>query len=146
MTDSEELSSVVHDLGWTVQRRDPVESLGIDRLPMPELTILKEIEDNPDISNSAVADRLRMQPSNVSAAVRVLVARGLVARTPSPADKRVVQLRVTDSMLTDRDLIRQAWSGRIIEAIDALPAQDRERLMGVTAALGGLVDELRRLR
>lgn len=146
MTDSEELSSVVHDLGWTVQRLDPVESLGIDRLPMPELTILKEIEDNPDISNSAVADRLRMQPSNVSAAVRVLVARGLVARTPSPADKRVVQLRVTDSMLTDRDLIRQAWSGRIIEAIDALPAQDRERLMGVTAALGGLVDELRRLR
>ncbi|MDZ7930872.1 helix-turn-helix domain-containing protein [Rhodococcus sp. NPDC076796] len=146
MTDSEELASVVHDLGWTVQRLDPVESLGIDRLPMPELTILKEIEDNPDISNSAVADRLRMQPSNVSAAVRVLVARGLVARTPSPADKRVVQLRVTDSMLTDRDLIRQAWSGRIIEAIDALPAQDRERLMGVTAALGGLVDELRRLR
>ncbi|WP_237669413.1 MarR family winged helix-turn-helix transcriptional regulator [Rhodococcus sp. BS-15] len=146
MTDSEELSSVVHDLGWTVQRLDPVESLGIDRLPMPELTILKEIEDNPDISNSAVADRLRMQPSNVSAAVRVLVARGLVARTPSPADKRVVQLRVTDSMLTDRDLIRQAWSGRIIEAIDALPAQDRERLMSVTAALGGLVDELRRLR
>ncbi|RMB77737.1 MarR family transcriptional regulator [Rhodococcus sp. SBT000017] len=146
MTDSEELASVVHDLGWTVQRLDPVESLGIDRLPMPELTILKEIEDNPDISNSAVADRLRMQPSNVSAAVRVLVARGLVARTPSPADKRVVQLRVTDSMLTDRDLIRQAWSGRIIEAIDALPAQDREQLMGVTAALGGLVDELRRLR
>jgi len=146
VTDSEELASVVHDLGWTVQRLDPVESLGIDRLPMPELTILKEIEDNPDISNSAVADRLRMQPSNVSAAVRVLVARGLVARTPSPADKRVVQLRVTDSMLTDRDLIRQAWSGRIIEAIDALPAQDRERLMGVTAALGGLVDELRRLR
>ncbi|MGB2719572.1 MAG: helix-turn-helix domain-containing protein [Rhodococcus sp. (in: high G+C Gram-positive bacteria)] len=146
MTDSEELASVVHDLGWTVQRLDPVESLGIDRLPMPELTILKEIEDNPDISNSAVADRLRMQPSNVSAAVRVLVARGLVARTPSPADKRVVQLRVTDSMLTDRDLIRQAWSGRIIEAIDALPAQDRERLMSVTAALGGLVDELRRLR
>ena len=77
MTDSEELSSVVHDLGWTVQRLDPVESLGIDRLPMPELTILKEIEDNPDISNSAVADRLRMQPSNVSAAVRVLVARAL---------------------------------------------------------------------
>lgn len=137
------LASVLHDLSWTIQRLDPVEDLGIERIPAPELTILKEVDRNPGISVGAMAELLAMQPSNVSAAVRSLVDRGLLTRTPSAADRRVAELTVTEQMVRNRTRIEAAWSSRIDEALERLPEDAAAQLVSATPALALLMDELR---
>ncbi|MDJ0393680.1 MarR family winged helix-turn-helix transcriptional regulator [Rhodococcus sp. G-MC3] len=137
------LASVLHDLAWTIQRLDPVEGLGIERIPAPELTILKEVDRNPGISVRAMAGLLAMQPSNVSASVRSLVQRGLLTRTPSAADRRVAELNVTGQMVRNRRRIEAAWSSRITEALGKLPEDAAAQLVSAAPALALLMDELR---
>ncbi|MET0317941.1 MAG: MarR family winged helix-turn-helix transcriptional regulator, partial [Rhodococcus fascians] len=134
-TDPAVLASVLHDLSWIIQRTDRVEELGIERLPAPEVTVLKQIDRNTGIGVSALADMLAMQPSNVSAAVRTLVERGLVVKTPSPTDRRVTQLEVTDRMRRNRTRIEAAWSARIIEALSRLPDEAAAQLVSAAPAL-----------
>ncbi|MET0196978.1 MULTISPECIES: MarR family winged helix-turn-helix transcriptional regulator [Nocardiaceae] len=142
-TDPAVLASVLHDLSWIIQRTDRVEELGIERLPAPEVTVLKQIDRNTGIGVSALADMLAMQPSNVSAAVRTLVERGLVVKTPSPTDRRVTQLEVTDRMRRNRTRIEAAWSARIIEALSRLPDEAAAQLVSAAPALMLLTNELR---
>ncbi|WP_254303632.1 MULTISPECIES: MarR family winged helix-turn-helix transcriptional regulator [Nocardiaceae] len=137
------LASVLHDLSWTVQRLDPVEDLGIERIPAPELTILKEVDRSPGIGITALAELLAMQQSNVSAAVKSLVQRGLLARTPSPEDRRVAQLNVTEQMVRNRTKIEAAWSSRITEALAHLPEDAAAQLVSAAPALELLMNELR---
>ncbi|WP_245865837.1 MarR family winged helix-turn-helix transcriptional regulator [Rhodococcoides kyotonense] len=137
------LASVLHDLSWTIQRLDPVEDLGIERIPAPELTILKEVDRSPGVGVGALADVLAMQPSNVSAAVRNLVQRGLLTRTPSLEDRRVAQLNVTDQMVRNRTRIEAAWSSRITDALAGLPEDAAAQLVSVAPALRLLMNELR---
>lgn len=139
------LASVLHDLSWTIQRLDPVEDLGIERLPAPELTILKEVDRRPGIGVTALAELLAMQQSNVSSAVRTLVDRGLVARTPSPTDRRVARLHVTEQMVRNRTRIEAAWSSRITQALAKLPKAASAQLISVAPALALLMSELREL-
>ncbi|OZC54808.1 MarR family transcriptional regulator [Rhodococcus sp. RS1C4] len=142
-TDPAVLASVLHDLSWIIQRTDRVEELGIERLPAPEVTVLKQIDRNTGIGVSALADMLAMQPSNVSAAVRTLVERGLVVKTPSPTDRRVTQLEVTDRMRRNRTRIEAAWSARITEALSRLPDEAAAQLVSAAPALMLLTNELR---
>ncbi|WP_256978120.1 MarR family winged helix-turn-helix transcriptional regulator [Rhodococcus sp. 14-2470-1a] len=142
-TDPAVLASVLHDLSWIIQRTDRVEELGIERLPAPEVTVLKQIDRNAGIGVSALADMLAMQPSNVSAAVRTLVERGLVVKTPSPTDRRVTQLEVTDRMRRNRTRIEAAWSARITEALSRLPDEAAAQLVSAAPALMLLTNELR---
>nr|WP_256980070.1 MarR family winged helix-turn-helix transcriptional regulator [Rhodococcus sp. 15-1154-1] len=142
-TDPAVLASVLHDLSWIIQRTDRVEELGIERLPAPEVTVLKQIDRNTGIGVSALADMLAMQPSNVSAAVRTLVERGLVVKTPSPTDRRVTQLGVTDRMRRNRTRIEAAWSARITEALSRLPDEAAAQLVSAAPALMLLTNELR---
>lgn len=137
------LASVLHDLSWTIQRLDPVDGLGIERIPAPELTVLKEVDRNPGVSVAAIADLLAMQPSNVSAAVRNLVRRELLTRTPSADDKRVAELNVTDRMIRNRTRIEAAWSSRITQALAQLPEDAAAQLVSAAPALALLMDELR---
>jgi len=137
------LASVLHDLSWIIQRGDRVEGLDIEPLPAPEVTVLKHIDRHAGIGVSALADMLAMQPSNVSAAVRTLVERGLVVKSPSPADRRVTQLNVTDRMRRHRTRIEAAWSARITGALERLPDESAAQLVSSAPALILLMNELR---
>lgn len=145
VTDPASLASVLHDLSWTIQRLDPVEDLGIERLPAPELTILKEVDRRPGIGVNTLAEMLAMQPSNVSAAVRNLVKRGLLTRTASELDRRASQLNVTEQLVKNRTRIEAAWSTRITEALSRLPEGAAAQLVSSAPALALLMDELRTL-
>lgn len=134
---------MLHDLSWTIQRLDPVGDLGIERIPAPELTILKEVDRHPGIGITELAGLLAMQPSNVSTAVRSLVQRGLLSRTPSVQDRRIAQLNVTEQLVINRTRIEAAWSSRITEALSKLPGDASAQLVSVAPALMLLMNELR---
>ncbi|MCG5433745.1 MarR family winged helix-turn-helix transcriptional regulator [Mycobacterium sp. MYCO198283] len=141
-----ELALALHDLSWRVARFGPAQ-VGIDPLPATELAVLRAVMMTPGGSVSDVAAALSMQSSNVSAAVRVLVNRGLVDKQPSPTDGRVTLLRPTAKALDERDVIEKAIAGTLVAAlgeisedgvralVDAVPAM-RELAVAVTTQVG----------
>ena len=67
---------------------------------------LTEICDCPGISQERLAGRICINKSNVARQAAVLEEEGFITRTPSPADKRVLQLYPTEKALSIMDEIR----------------------------------------
>ena len=67
---------------------------------------LTEICDCPGISQEKLAGRICINKSNVARQAAVLEEEGFITRTPSPADKRVLQLYPTEKALSIMDEIR----------------------------------------
>src|SRR5690606_6369281 len=107
-----QLATVLRDLAWTIQRLVP-EAAGIKPLPASEIAVLKQILRSPGITVTELARLLGMQQSNVSAAVRVLVERGLVERERGPEDRRVAKLVPTEKLLGEQDARDSAGAGAI---------------------------------
>lgn len=133
-THQRELASVLRDLAWTIHRLAP-EVAGLDPLPTTELAVVKHIQASPGITVTELARELGMQQSNVSAAVRELVGRGLVARERSPADRRVTRLVPTEKSLAAKESINTVWSGTIRTAMTRL---SHEQITAIEAASGAL--------
>ena len=60
---------------------------------------LTEICENPGISQDKLARRICINKSNVARLVAVLEEEGFITRTPSEADKRVMELYPTEKTL-----------------------------------------------
>lgn len=65
-------------------------------LSLAQLFVLQQLDERPADSLNELADRTATHQSSVSVVVRRLVDRGLVARTSSTADKRRVEIELTD--------------------------------------------------
>ena len=67
---------------------------------------LTEICDCPGISQEKLAGRICINKSNVARQAAILEEEGFITRTPSPADKRVLQLYPTEKTIAIMDQIR----------------------------------------
>lgn len=90
---------------------------------------------NPGVRPGAIAEELRVKPSNVAALVNALAAAGLVERTPDAAELRANRLHATEAGL-------EAWkemerSHRETEArfVEGLSAEERERFVALLRKL-----------
>ncbi len=129
-----ELATVLRDLAWTIHRLVP-EVAGLEPLPNTELAVLKHVLSSPGVTVGELAADLRMRQSNVSAAVRGLVDRDLVAREGSPTDRRVTRLVPTEKSLAARESIDTVWSGTIHTAMGRL---DDDQVAAIEAASDAL--------
>ncbi|MEV5650324.1 helix-turn-helix domain-containing protein [Nocardia sp. NPDC052254] len=137
-----DLARVLRDLAWTVHRLVP-EVAGLDPLPTTELAVLMQVLTTPGSTVTDMARRLGMRHSNVSAAVRDLVARGLVTREPSAADRRVSLLMPTDKAYSEQDSIDSVWSGTVRAAMVRLDPAQVQAIEGAADALAALDHVLR---
>ena len=62
----------------------------------PQLTVLKMLEGVGDLSLSDLSDRIRAQNSTVTGIIDRMEREGLVVRTRSTEDRRVVRIRLTE--------------------------------------------------
>lgn len=131
------VADVLRDLAWTVHRTVP-HVAGLEPLPTTELAVLKHVLDSPGITVTELARSVGLRQSNASAAVRVLVERGLVHREPSPTDRRQTLLVTTDRARSDDAVIREAWSGEVRSALSRLDHAD----VAVIEAASGALDRL----
>lgn len=99
-------------------------------LSATEITVLRYLDHHPDIGPSAVAAATGLQRSNMSRALRDLEAKGLVQRSPDPADSRQAVLRSTPLAAQNLARLRGIWARLVGDALDA----SGERL-DVSAAL-----------
>ncbi|WP_243793779.1 MarR family winged helix-turn-helix transcriptional regulator [Saccharopolyspora gloriosae] len=132
--DPSELPTALRDLAWTIHRLVP-EVASLDPLPNTELAVVKQVLGSPGITVSELAGRLGMRHSNVSAAVRGLIGRGLVARESDPSDRRVTKLAPTEKSTSARESIDTRWSGTVRNAMDLL---SDEHVAAIEAASGAL--------
>lgn len=137
-----ELAEVLRELGWTVHRRAP-ERAGVGPIPTTELALLKQIVDAPGSTIGELAQALGLRQPNVSAAIRVLVDRGLVTKETSPADRRIALVRATAEGEAEHEAIAAGWSRPIEEAYAALGEEHQRALADATEALEALYDLLR---
>ena len=96
----------------------------------------------PGISVGDVAQELGLQPSNVSGAVRALVARGLLERRRHDADGRVARLVPTRRAIAARDRREAAWGAALAVRLAELPDAEAARLLRAAKPLRTLAENL----
>jgi DNA-binding MarR family transcriptional regulator len=62
----------------------------------PQLTVLKMLEGLGDLSLSDLSDRIRAQNSTVTGIIDRMEREGLVVRTRSTEDRRVIRIKLTE--------------------------------------------------
>lgn len=130
-----ELRLAVHRLTRTLRAQRPV-----DGLSLSQLSALATICREGPLSAGDVATREGVKPPSATRVLAALQARGLVSRTPDPADGRQVMLDATRLGLDrlDADVrARDAWLARRVQT---LTAADRELLLRALPVLQGLAD------
>jgi DNA-binding MarR family transcriptional regulator len=115
LADFADLLTTVARLTRTHTVKDPA----VLDLSATEITVLRFIDHHPDVSPSAVAAGTGLQRSNLSRALRDLEARGLVRRTPDPADNRQAVLRSTARAAQNLARVRAVWARVLDDALRA---------------------------
>ncbi|MCC4298146.1 MarR family winged helix-turn-helix transcriptional regulator [Aurantimonas coralicida] len=80
------------------------------------------------MTNSEVADRLRIRSSTVSKMTDKLVAKGLVERTPLESDHRKIALALTAAGAETQALVRDIWCGVEENLFGELSASETEEI------------------
>ncbi len=96
----------------------------------------------PGLSVSEAAAELGLQASNLSSAVRSLVARGELERRADPADRRIVRLYPTMQALAVRAAQEHAWGVALDRVLADLDPVHRDRLRGAAESLAVLAQAL----
>ncbi len=89
----------------------------IVRLTPTERVIMRFVDEHGDVAPSEIASRLALQRSNVSAALRGLVEKGLVERTGDAADRRAAHVRATPLARENLERLAGVWAGALGRAL-----------------------------
>lgn len=111
-------------------RADQLAPMGLKSCHASYLT---EICANPGISQDKLARRICINKSNVARQVAILEEDGFITRTPSPADKRVMELYPTEKtleLLPQLSQILKCWEGRIGGTLTEEETEQLSALLG----------------
>ncbi|WP_178380061.1 MarR family winged helix-turn-helix transcriptional regulator [Cryptosporangium aurantiacum] len=139
---SGELAALLHDVSRQLRSAAHAE-VNLVPLPDSERDVLRYVGRNPGSGVGVVARELHMKSSNVSAAVRNLVARDLMIREADPGDRRIARLTLTDQAYRNLERLQRSWDAHLGAALGRLEPGDREKLEGAVPALRALVQVLR---
>jgi len=117
---SDDLLAELADVVLRVAREiDPHGQRAVDIVPLTgtEALVMRWIDRNPGTSPSSTADATALQRSNLSVALRSLVAKGMVERRQDPDDARTVQLHPTDLARDSVERLHAHWAGTIRAAL-----------------------------
>ena len=119
LQDLAELADLLLNVGRLVRARTPGD---IDAVPLndTERTVMRMLDLFPGASPSEVAERARLQRSNVSTALRTLEAKGMVTRTPTSG--RGVAVAPTPLAQANLARLHAAWARQLAAPLaDDLP-------------------------
>jgi DNA-binding MarR family transcriptional regulator len=138
-----ELAVALHDLAWLLPRTlDPQPEAGPDVLPGSELEVMRLLVRRPGLSVGEAARELGLRPSNASAAIRGLLARGLLERRADERDSRVTRLAPTAKAQAIRRQREAAWGKLLRAQLKGLPADHVSQLLAAVEPLRALAAEL----
>ena len=109
-----------------------------ETLTLTQLSALAAISKRGPLSPSTLAELERVQPPSMTRVITALEARGLVARSIHPNDRRVSVIEVTAAgrrLLTADRRRRDAWLARMLEGLD-------EEQLELLRAIAPVLEEL----
>ncbi len=140
---SRELAVALHDIAWLLPRKiDPWAEVGLEPLPRTELEVMRLLIRAPELSVGEVAQELGLHSSNASAAIRGLLARGLLERRTDSRDGRIARLAPTEKALAIRRTREHAWGELLRAHLARLHAEDAAQLLAAVDSLRMLANEL----
>ena len=139
-----DLAVVLHDLAWLLPRTVGAPAARAEPQPPTALEIMRLLARRPGLSVNDVAREIGVQPNNVSTAVRLLEADGLLAKKRDEVDGRVARLHPTSKALAARGRREEAWGDSMTDALDHLDPADAEALLAASGVLRRLADHLAR--
>jgi DNA-binding MarR family transcriptional regulator len=135
-----EFADLVLIIGREIQLRG-YETPDALSLSPSEGAVMRHLLRNPDSLPSQVAWATGLQRSNLSAVLRGLEEKGLVARAPHAQDRRAVHLNPTARAIHNYDVVRHEWAAEVAEA-----ASEGARVEDALPLLKEIADGLIRLR
>ena len=100
-----------------------------------QLFVMQQLQGDGALSVNDLAERTKTDQSSVSVIVKRLAHAGLVARKPSKADARRVELRLTPKGRAVLARAPETTQTRLIAALGRLPPRELEGLRTSLAAL-----------
>ena len=98
-------------------------------LSVSEAHALLELSREPELSQAALGQRLRLEKSTVSRLIGQLRERGWVARTRDPVDGRVVRLHLTEQGRAVAAQVAAARSAHFAHLTERIPAGERDAVV-----------------
>ncbi|UVY83627.1 MarR family transcriptional regulator [Brachybacterium sp. NBEC-018] len=133
--------SVLADLGDEIVQlarhlqRGAHERSGAVPLTGTEVMVLRYVDHHPGAGPSAVAEGLGLRRPNLSAALRGLESKGMLARRPDPEDSRATRLELTDRAAESNRRIREHWGRELSARLGTLTDHEQEALARAVAIL-----------
>jgi len=106
--------------------RSEMRSRRSSELTVPQFRVLAFVNRNEGPSLWEVAHHMGLTPSTTSRLVDGLIARGLMARIDNPADRRRLQLTVTDRGATILKASTQGTVAYLADMLGRVDADNRE--------------------
>lgn len=120
---------------YTESRRLTKETAARHGLTGPQLTVIKMLETLGDLSLSRLSERIRAQNSTVTGIVDRMEREGLVVRTRSETDRRVVHIQLTQKGLDIAKEVKVEPIQMFREALSALSREDAKDLLRILTKL-----------
>lgn len=101
-------------------------------MTLPQFDLMAALERAPDgLTMGELSRRLMVSSGNVTGITERLVAEGLVAREPSPTDRRAFVVKLTPAGRRAFLAMAMVHEGWIADFFDDLPGEDVEALMAL---------------
>lgn len=113
---------------------------------MWEYIILTALQDHSSTSQVQLAQRIRHDKSRIIADIDRLEERGLVTRSPGPADRRARIIAITVEGDALRRTIQATIHRREDKMLTAMPAEDRRALYRILEAIHPMVTPIENSR
>jgi DNA-binding MarR family transcriptional regulator len=114
----------------------------LSQLTGAQIDLVRIVRRRPGISVSEAAAELRLAGNTVSTLVRQLTGAGLLVRTADASDRRIARLALTDEVQRAVGAFRDRRVALLSQAMEELPAHERDRLADAVATLGLLAARL----
>jgi DNA-binding MarR family transcriptional regulator len=116
-----------------------------NELAVAQLELLAALAEHPGARPSHLAQLLHMRPNTVTTIANALRELGLIRRVQAQADRRAVELTITDTG-QQAVLQWQATNAAVLHlALSTMPADQRRSLMAAVPALHTLASAIDRL-
>jgi DNA-binding MarR family transcriptional regulator len=114
-------------------------------LAVAQLELLTALAEHPGARPGQLARQLNMRPNTVTTIVNALSDREMLSRVTSAADRRAVELTVTEAGRQAVHSWQAVNAAMLHEALSTLPARQRRALAAAVPALDALARAVDRL-
>jgi DNA-binding MarR family transcriptional regulator len=128
-------------LGAVARLRGRDSQRGPEWLGYAQFGLLHTLAERGELAAGELAAAAELSAATVTQLLDQLAARGLVVRSRSPRDRRVVVSALTPEGLAQLEAKRHAWAGRWERALADVPAEDLAATARVLGRLRAMIDE-----